>query len=550
MASCFAFLPHVRVQAEQEITVGPFILWRNSPVEWFKRFGVDNTALFEIYRDEGGNPVGENASILSKPDHTEAPYEEFRDAVYCLSSAVWVLGHGSSDPWVFERWLVEVPTPPDYSYRRASKFSVNHTSANYDRVYPTPYTHRIDLSPYNDQEAIAYFAQEMAKPRKESMLTAFSHFHLARFDTQYFTSPGDSIESMWSGFESLLEIDTFGSVPTSEKQEPDRHGFWGTVGEKRRLIFECPHLATWAALKACIRSFFQRTILVGERRTPKSVTIRQEHPERVGKDEKLLRALHAELEKYNAGWCPEFWNGIAAWVEPFYKERNHHSHGVRGDLAAETIEPYGLSAFSIAIHLAQAILNLRWRGENPLFAASTAGRLNSLFLFAPILRGTVDIIRKHDRKIWYPGTGSMGAQLTTEMLRDFELDLVTLVKLESSSRLFYRNVHVAQARQKMGLVLSNWVSDLLKQPPSTVELGPVSAIPSTIAALLSNGKSNDEIDTQLALDLLACKAGNADVYGPGASVEPRLLLRNKVPIWLWVDAYIKLTEAWLGYPLR
>lgn len=144
----------------------------------------------------------------------------------------------------------------------------------------------------------------------------------------------------------------------------------------------------------------------------------------------------------------------------------------------------------------------------------------------------------------------MGAQLTTEMLRDFELDLVTLVKLESSSRLFYRNVHVAQARQKMGLVLSNWVSDLLKQPPSTVELGPVSAIPSTIAALLSNGKSNDEIDTQLALDLLACKAGNADVYGPGASVEPRLLLRNKVPIWLWVDAYIKLTEAWLGYPLR
>ena len=294
--------------------MGQFIVWGNSAAEWVKRCGVDNTAFFEMYRDQHGNPVGEKASILSRPDYTEASWEEFRDAVYCLSSAVWIRGRAASDAWVFERWHVDVTTPPDQRYRRESKFSVHLTSAEYDRVYPTPYTHRIDLNSYQDQRVVECFAQEMAKPREESMLTAFSHFHLARFDTPYFTSPGDAVESMWSGFESLLEIDTFDPGSTGEKKEDDTH---------------------------------------------------------VGKDEKLLRALRAEFAKYRADWRPELWDGIAAWVKQFYKERNHHSHGVRVDLRVEALEPYGLSAFSVAIHLARAALHLRWLGENLFIAEST-----------------------------------------------------------------------------------------------------------------------------------------------------------------------------------
>ena len=61
MPSTFAFLPHVRMQPGQELRVGPFILWRNSTAEWTKRFGVDNTAFFEMYRDERCNAVGEKA---------------------------------------------------------------------------------------------------------------------------------------------------------------------------------------------------------------------------------------------------------------------------------------------------------------------------------------------------------------------------------------------------------------------------------------------------------------------------------------------------------
>src|SRR5690554_7658396 len=104
MSSCFAFLPYVSIPKGQELRVGPFILWRNSTTEWIKRFGVDNMAFFEMYRNERGEPVGEKASILSKPDYSDVSYEEFRDAVYCLSTAIWA-GRGTpsaSDAWVFE----------------------------------------------------------------------------------------------------------------------------------------------------------------------------------------------------------------------------------------------------------------------------------------------------------------------------------------------------------------------------------------------------------------------------------------------------------------
>lgn len=493
MASCFAFLPHVCVQFGDEVQVGPFILWRNSPAEWTRRFGVDNSAFFEVYRDRLGNPVGEKASILSKPDYTEASYEAFRDAVYCLSAAKWARSHGASDAWVFERWFVDVPTPLDEVYRRSSKFSDTITSARYDHVYPTPYTHRIDINSYHDQDTIERFAREMAKPRQESMLTAFSHFHLARFDTPYFTSPGDAIESMWSGFESLLEIDKFGAVPSLE------------VSEKR---------------------------------------------EHVGKDEKLLRALRDELGRCDADWSQDFWNGVTAWVTQFYKERNHHSHGVRGDLAVEMLEPYGLSSFSAAIHVARAVLRLRSFGKSGIVADFTAEELNSVFAFVPLIERTSNVLRQYDRKVWYPGGGSHGSQLTAESLDGFARDLSHLVSLRSESQHFRSNGHVAQARHKMGLVLSPWVDDLIKQSPPNVELGAVSAIPSTIKELAEEGRPNEEIDTALAEALFGWGASDVESYGSGAMAEPRLLLRGKIPIWVWIDAYIKLSEVWTGYPLR
>jgi hypothetical protein len=500
----------VSIQAGQVLRVGPFIVWRNSAAEWINRFKVDNTSFFEMYRDRRGEPVGENASILSKADYSDASYDEFRDAVNCLSTAIWLRGGGpsASDAWVFERWHVDVPTPANEPFRRASKFSSNITSAKNERIYPTPYTYQIDLTPFRDQEAINHLSQELAKPREESMLTAFSHFHLARFDTPYFTSHGDAVEAMWSGFESLLEIDKFGPDPSRR-----------TYG------------------------VFSRTIQVVRRLLARKVL-----RSRVGKDEKLVRALRSEFGKYKADWRPEFWSGIEAWSVQFYNERNHHSHGVRADQSFRTVDPYGLSAYEIAFHLARAVLRLQMLGDNLFFLYSIAAEANSLFLFAPVIE-RVARLRHHDRKAWFPGTGGDEEKLRAEDVDGFRRDLSDLVSLRLDSRQFQGAIHVAQARKKMGLVLSSWVEDLIRKPPANIDLTPVSQVSTSIQAWASEGKKDEEIDTDLGQSLHDWNATDVHAYGPGAPKEPRLLLRDKIPIWLWVDAYMKLTEVWLGYRL-
>lgn len=511
MASCFAFLPHVRMHPGQELRVGPFILWRNSAAEWMQRFGVDNTAFFSIYRDERGDAVGEKASILSKPDYSDAPYEEFRDAVYCLSTVVWLRGPPSaSDAWVFERWSLDVPTPTDLRYARQAKFSENFTSATIDRVYPTPYTYRMDINS-NDQSAVDHFAKELAKDREDSMLTAFSHFHLARLTTPYFTSYGDAVEAMWSGFESLLEIDLFGPAP------PPRPG--GRYARFLRLV---------------------RTLLSNDR-----------GPEKVGKDDKLQRALRSEFSKHSgAGWRPELWTGLAAWSRHFYQERNHHSHGVRADLISTKVGPYDLSAFEIALQVARAVLRLRWHRNDSFFEAQVGRQLNSMFLLAPIITRVAATLRQHDRKAWYPGTGGKDPQLSASELEDFCRALSDLSNIQLDFRLFHQDGQVAQAMWKMGLVISAWVTDLLKQPPANVTLGAAANVPALISALAGQGKKPEDIDTGVATMLSEGSADDPDTYGTAASTETRLHQRGRIPLWVWISGYIRLTEAWLAYPLK
>ena len=500
------------MQAGQELRVGPFILWRNSATEWLKRFKVDNTRFFEMYRDERGAPVGENGSILSKPDYSDSSYEDFRDAVNCLSTAVWLSEPSSpSDAWVFERWLIDVPTPFNLEFNRIGKFSVNFTSANVDRLYPTPYTHRIDISPYHYQLAVDFLAKELSKPRSESMLTAFSHFHLARFNTPYFTSPGDAIEAMWSGFESLLEIDLFGSSPPPTPRS------------------RCGRLLRFA-----------RRLVSDE-----------ESAQRVGKHQKLHRAIQAEFSKHPlAGWRPELWNGLAAWSEQFYRERNHHSHGVRAGLLATKVSPYDLSSFEIALHVARAVLRLRWHGDNVFFELEIGAQLNSLFLFSPVIKRITTTLRQHDRKAWFPGTGGKGPALTAPGLIDFHRNLSALSSLSFDSRLFYEDAQVGQARQKMGLVLSAWVTDLLNRPPANITLGAAGEAPAFINSLAKKGRTPEEIDTEVATMLSDECADDPNTYGAAATSEPRLLLHDRIPLWLWISGYIKLTEAWLAHRLK
>jgi hypothetical protein len=139
--------------------------------------------------------------------------------------------------------------------------------------------------------------------------------------------------------------------------------------------------------------------------------------------------------------------------------------------------------------------------------------------------------------------------LTASGLEDFHRDLSDLSNFRSNFRMFYQDVQVREARQKMGLVISAWVTDLLKQPPANVTLGAAANAPALISALAGQKKKPEEIDTEVATMLSDGGADDTDTYGVTAASEPRLLLQGRIPLWLWVSGYIKLTEAWQAYRL-
>lgn len=203
----FAVLPYVTTARGCRLQIGSFELWRNCSAEWSRVFNVDNTSFIDLYRKEDGTGVGESASILTRSDRA-GTLDEFRDVIHCLSTAVWLRAPPSaSDAWVFDLWNLPVPTPPGILLRRVSKFTRGFTTSNVHRVYPTAYTHRLYLTP-RDQSAVSWLSAELTKPREDSTLTALARFHAARIDTPYFNSAEDAVEAMWSGFESLLQIDS------------------------------------------------------------------------------------------------------------------------------------------------------------------------------------------------------------------------------------------------------------------------------------------------------------------------------------------------------
>ncbi|HEU4409104.1 MAG TPA: hypothetical protein VFS43_27855 [Polyangiaceae bacterium] len=480
--TCFAVLPYVSVPPRLPLLLGPFVLWRNEASEWVARMGADNTKFLEMYRTSQGEAVGPNASILTKGNGNDASPEEFRDAVYCLSTAAWLRDQVASDAWVFERWIGTLPMSTKNLYCRASKFTSNYTAADFDRVYPTPYMYRIDLS-HADQDAINWLAPELSKPRSSSIVTALGHFHLARFDTPYFTSIGDSIEAMWSGLESLLSIDQYGAgEPNASKGNKLRHALLHELG---------PHV----------------------------------------------------------GSEPVLWEVLDAWTSRFYQERNHHSHGARVELKATPTELHGISAYEISLNVVRAILELRWRGDNFFHRGRIADNFASLFAIAPLVERIASALNGRDRKCWHPGTGKYQAQVTDNDVDNLARDLKLFVNIRRQTLRFVKNSRVGQARQKMGLVLSAWVSSLQGSKPPHVNLSPVADVPAKISQLLAANMSPEDIDDEISYMLANSDAHDQESYG-ASDAEPALNLRGKIPIWLWAGAHIKLTELWLGHAVQ
>ncbi len=506
----FAAVPYVSL-VDQPIRLGGYTLWPNTTDEWIARTGVDATRFLEMYRNHKGYPIGSNASVLTRDDLGNASVEDYRQIIVSLSTAAWLedRAKAAADPWVFERW--HVPTSEltaNAHFLREGKFSINVTSAEHDRFYPTPYTHPVSVGGRHWSAVLKFLDVELKKPRGESIIVALSYFHLARFQTPYFTSTTDDIESLWSGFESMFDL------------------------KRRAAPTRLEGLMTWLSprLRRCIDEL-----------------LRSDHDQRDKTPKLLVERLRAEIAP-QVPLSDDLWAEAENWAVQFYAVRNEHSHGERQPTQGLMVEQYGRSVYAAALIMLECILKLRALGDDLFLVGRLQPQLQYLFSAKMVVDSVVEMLRKSDRKEWYPRDGSTAQQNKVEALSTLLLALTQVPPGYVSRR---GDPRVKDAQQKMGLVLSQWSKDLLATPPSGVELSPVATVDSTIRGKLKTTKDPAEIDYAVAFELTGRDAFVADGYGVTADAPPpSLLLCGKIPIWRWCDAYVKLVETFQGHPLR
>ncbi|MBZ4336443.1 hypothetical protein [Corallococcus sp. AS-1-12] len=199
-----SILPYV--WTDSRFLFGEYEIWPNTAEMWLEIVGADRSAFTNSYRNSGGSPVGARASLLSRRDRGHASFSQFRDVVNALSTMLWLSGSRASDSWAFETWPLPQNNDLDEPFVREGKFSRNHTSPRRDKFYPTVYMRTIRLNQRQIERYVPWFTEELKKPRRESIVVAMSHFHRARYETHYFSSPFDDVETIWSGFESMFHF--------------------------------------------------------------------------------------------------------------------------------------------------------------------------------------------------------------------------------------------------------------------------------------------------------------------------------------------------------
>lgn len=199
-----SILPYIRT--DFRFVFGEYEIWPNTTEMWLEIVGADFSAFTNSYRNSAGSPVGAHGSLLSRRDRGRASFSQFRDVVHALSTMLWLSGSRASDSWAFETWPLPRNNDLDEPFIREGKFSITHSSPRRDRFYPTVYMRTVRLDSRRIERYAPWFTEELQKPRRESMIVAMSHFHRARYETHYFSSRVDDIETIWSGFESMFHF--------------------------------------------------------------------------------------------------------------------------------------------------------------------------------------------------------------------------------------------------------------------------------------------------------------------------------------------------------
>ncbi|HYH96657.1 hypothetical protein [Hyalangium sp.] len=266
-------------------------------------------------------------------------------------------------------------------------------------------------------------------------------------------------------------------------------------------------------------------------------------PPATSRDQYMLDSFKNELK--NEPLRQEFWVGLKKWIDATYLARCKHTHGSEVPDADLLLQPYDAYILHLGLTLAEALIRLRaMSGDYIRF--ETVERLNHLF----IMRSTIDSVAARlrvDRKSLYPGDGTL-SQTDFVELRQLLQDLVAFQTVHPG---YQNNKPIADARMKLGLILSAWAEELTKNPPPAVNIEYLNGIREIIKEGTKAKKSNDEIDKEIALHLVGSELDYPESFieSDNADIE-KLKMGGEIPFWLVVDAFIRLEELYIGYELR
>lgn len=498
--TAFAAVPYVRVQ--RPIELGPWRLWANAKADWVRETGLDLTWFMEMYRSRADEPVAAAGSVLTRTGGGHPTREEFRDAITALSTLAWLDQTPSADPWLFEVWSVPNDATPADGFRRVSKFSTNHTDPQVDRVRPSPYVFPITLRPDIPKAVTAFVEAELLKGPESAVLRALGQLHEVRFETPYFTSLGNDIEALWTGFEAFL-------LPRAP-HAPPREG--GLLHRLRRAL---------------------------------DVVLRTSAP-KPRRSARLAAAIEVELKGSRVR--PETTAGINAFVEKLWDARNSHSHAGHTEPPI-ALEALGTTALSVGLRLFPLLLKIRIArsvDDDIFLLEPTVERLNEIFLRELTIDSVVGFLGKEEAKNWYPPA----AERRDELER-LKVQLIDLIGFKSVAGWAKRR-EVGRARGFVRRVLTAWIKGLQATGAtgSSADYQALANFPALDAACLKSLKADGLTGTELedALDArLVEEAIGSDLWRDPAKTPS--LLCQAIPLWLWVRTFVRLQELFIGYEL-
>lgn len=490
----FAAVPYVRTQ--KPIDLGPWRLWPNTQQDWTREVGADLCWFLEMYRDRTGKSVAAAASVLTRSDGAEATREQFRDAITAFSTLAWLDGAPSADAWIFEVWFVPKDATRGDGFRRLGKFTVNHTDPQHEKVFPGPYVFPITLRTGLPDMVIDFVRDELLKGPENRVLRALGQLHEVRFETPFFTSLGNDVEALWTGFESLL---------LEEKKSSISRG-----GRLRRIL------------------------------------CRQRFPRR---SERLSLAIREQLAAL-PGLRAETLSSIHTFTETLWGARNSHSHAGNQEPAVE-LETIEASALSVGLRLFEALLKVRiaQRAGDDIFLLPTAiDRINEIFLRERTLRAIIDLLSTAKPADWYPPTDARAAELVT--LHGLLKDLVNFDQVVG----WADRRDVAKARGFVRRVLNMWLKDPAVASLNGDDIRALATLPTQDASLLQSLKAqglkgaalDDALDEQLVDHVRGSDVWRAPALDMTTAAPP---LGGVIPLWLWARGYIRLHELFVGYEL-